>query len=202
MDNKLKLIIKLFGDHRFKLNEPLSHHTFLRLGGPAKLFFIAFSAQEIVKIIESCKDLQVPFIFYGTGSKIMFSDPGFDGVVIQNRTKRIEILSIKGKVSKDKGTVGIGVDQALIEVDSGVSMSKFVEFLNSHGLISAEFTQTPGSIGGNLFLNQALQQKAESIKVLQPEANIDIISVNDLSLRSHVVLSVALKIKAKHEIHS
>lgn len=197
MEDKSRLVVNLFGGYRFKVNEPLSHHTFLRLGGPAKLFFIAFTTEEIIKIIKSCKDLEIPYIFYGTGSKMMFSKLGFEGIVIQNRTKRIEILSIKGKISKDKGNVGVGVDQALIEVDSGVSVNKLVEFLDSHGLISDEFTSTPGSIGGNLFLNRALKQKAEHIKVLNSQGVIDIISAADLSLRAHIVLSVALKIKAK-----
>lgn len=197
MDNKLKLIINLFGEDRFKFVELLSYHTFLKLGGPAKLFFPAFTQEEIVKIVLSCRDLKIPYIFYGTGSKIMFSNQGFNGVVIQNRTKKIEILSIKGKVSKSEGSIGVGVDQGVLEIESGVSMNKLVEFLEAHGFVSNEFTAMPGSIGGNLFLNGSLQQRSENIRILNSDGNTDIISAHDLSIRAHIVLSVALKVKAK-----
>ena len=197
MENKLKLIINLFGENRFKRDELLIYHTFLKLGGFAKLFFIAFTQNEIIKIIKTCHDLDVPYIFYGIGSKINFSNLGFEGVVIQNRTKNIDILSIKGKVSKEKGNVGVGVDQAVLEVESGVSVKKLAEYLDSHGFVKDEFVSVPGSIGGNIFVNKSLQQRAQSIKIMHQDGNIDIIASSDLSLRKHIVLSLALRVKAK-----
>ena len=117
MDNKLKIISNYFGTDRVKFNEPIAQYTALNAGGPAKLFFIAFTKQELVRIIKTCRELKIPFFIFGTGSKIMLSDNGFAGVVVKNRTKDIQVISIKGKVSK-KGpaaSVGIGVEEALIE---------------------------------------------------------------------------------------
>lgn len=193
MHNKFKLIIDSFGKDRFKFNESLKDYTSLAIGGPAKLFFIAFTAAELIKIINMCRQLQAPFFLFGTGSKIMISDNGFPGLVIKNRTKNIEVASIKGKVSK----FGIGVEEALVEVESGVSISKFVEFLNSQGLASAEFLNLPGSIGGNLFLSKILQKASKSIKVLNLRSQIEEIQAFKLSLKKHVILSAVFKIKAK-----
>src|SRR3989344_5698441 len=144
MDNKLKLIANYFGIDRVKFNEPVSKYTTLIAGGPAKLFFIAFTKQEFIKMIKICRELKVPFFVFGTGSKMIISDSGFDGVVIKNRTKNIQIVSIKGKVSKS----GIGVEEALVEVDSGVSNLKFAEFLDSQKLLSDDFKNRAGSLGG------------------------------------------------------
>src|SRR3989344_443198 len=117
MDSKFKLIVDYFGKDRFKFNESLKEYTALSSGGKADIFFIAFTISELIKIVGMCRQLKLPFFIFGIGSKIMISDAGFPGLVIKNRTKNITTISVKGKVSK----VGIGVEEALIEVDSGVS---------------------------------------------------------------------------------
>lgn len=193
MDNKYKLIVDSFGKDRFKFNEPLKDYTALKIGGPAKLFFIAFTIAELTKIIETVRELRLPYFILGTGSKSMISDNGFDGIVIKNRTKNIQVVSIKGKVSK----FGIGVEEAYVEVESGVSIGKFMEFLDLQKFSSKEFAGIPGSIGGNLFLSAALQSKLKSIKVLTLRSQIEEIEVSELSFRNHVILSAVFKVKSK-----
>lgn len=192
MDSKYKLIIDSFGSNRFKLNEPLSEHSALKVGGSATLFFMAFTTAEIVRMVDACRDLELPYLIYGTGSKMAIPDKGFAGLVIQNKTKNIEIVSIKGKVSKD----GIGVDQALIKVDSGVTVSAMVAFLQKQGLLYQDFVNVPGSIGGNVLLQKAFQNKVETIEIINEHGEIEVIAYNLLHIRKHVILSVALRIKS------
>lgn len=193
MKDKLKLIAGSFGHDRIKLDEPIAAYTNIGIGGPADLFYIAFTQRELIKMVNYCKDLSVPFFIFGTGSKIMISDKGFGGVVVKNRTNKIQVISVKGKVSK----YGIGVEEATIEVESGVSMNKFSEFLTSQNLTAEEFLGIPGSIGGNIFLNKSLQTKTESIKVIDREGKLDKITPRGLSLNKHIVLSAVIKVKAK-----
>ena len=193
MDSKYKLIVDSFGKDRFKFNEPLKDYTALKIGGPAKLFFIAFTTHELTKIIKMVRELGLPYFILGTGSKSMISDNGFDGIVIKNRTKNIQVVSIKGKVSK----FGIGVEEAYVEVESGVSIGKFMEFLDLQKLSSGEFGGILGSIGGNLFLNAVLQSKLQSIKVLTLRSQIEEIEINELSFRNHIILSAVFKVKSK-----
>lgn len=194
MDSKLKLIIDSFGRDRFKFNEPLKDYTALKVGGPAKLFFIVFTNAELIKIVKMCRQLKLPFFIFGTGSKIMISDSGYPGLVIKNRTKEIKTISVKGKVTK----FGIGVEEALIEVDSGVSINKFCEYLDSQQLESEELRTIPGSIGGNLLLSRFLQSKAKSIKVLDQTSEVDEISADNLKIMKDIILSAVFKIKAKN----
>lgn len=193
MDNKFKLIIDSFGKDRFKFDEPLKDYTTLSIGGPAKLFFIVFTTQELIKLISMCRELNLPFFIFGTGSKFMMSDQGFNGLVIKNRTKNITTISVKGKVSK----FGIGIDEALVEVDSGVSIAKLSEYLDSQELSPEEFKNIPGSLGGNLFISRTLQSKVKSIKVYNLNSNIEEIGPQDLSLNKHIILSAVLRLKAK-----
>ena len=125
-----------------------------------------------------------------------FSDSGFLGVVIKNRTQNIKVVSIKGKVSKK----GLGLDFALIEVDSGLTLEKFTQFLSVQGLEDGQFKDLTGSIGGNLFLNPALQERVENIRVLDENSELRQIIWQNLSLRKHVILSVVFKINAKSKI--
>lgn len=192
--DKFKLIIDSFGTDRFKYNEPIKSYTALSLGGPAKLFFIAYTTGELIKIINMCRELKLEYFLFGSGSKIMISDAGFDGLVIKNRTKNIKTISLKGKVTK----FGIGVEEALIEVDSGVSMNKLAEFLKSQNLSQEGFLGLPGTIGGNLFLSRFLQNVSKSIKVLDSSAEIDEISADYLSLKKHIILSAVFRVKARN----
>ncbi len=193
MDNKYKLIVDYFGKDRFKFNEPLKEYTALRAGGPADLFFISFTTSELVKIITMSRELNLPIFVFGTGSKILISDFGFKGLVIKNRTKNIKTVSVKGKVSK----FGIGVEEAMVEVESGVSIGKFCEYLDVTGLSTAEFIGIPGSIGGNLFLSKFLQSRAKSIKVLDQASEIEEIDADGLNPKKHIVLSAVFRVKAK-----
>ncbi len=193
MDSKYKLIIDSFGKEKFKFNESLKDYTFLQAGGPAKVFFIAFTTNELVKLVKMCRELKLPFFMFGTGSKIMMSDAGFEGMVIKNRTKGIQTVSVKGKVTK----FGIGVEEALVEVESGVSIAKFCEYLTAQGLLTSEIEGIPGSIGGNLFLNRFLQRITKSIKVLDLDSEIEQIGVEELNFKRHIIVSAVFKVKAK-----
>lgn len=193
MDEKLKLIARAFGEEKVKFNESMRYHLASKAGGMAKLFAVALSERELIKITEQCIQLNVPFLIVGTGSKIVISELGFDGVVIKNRFGSIKVVSIKGKVGKGN----IGVESCTLEVGSGVEMGKFVEYLKKQGLEYEEFENFRGSIGGNIFTNRSLQDKCESIKVLSMDSDIISVSIMELDLRAHIVLSVILKLKAK-----
>jgi UDP-N-acetylmuramate dehydrogenase len=192
MDNNLKLIADSFGPDLIKFNEPLSLHCELKVGGPAKLFFVAVRTQEIIRMVEMARGLKVPVFIFGSGSKMMMSDQGFEGVVIKNRTKNIKVVSIKGKVSK----TGIGVSEAMVEIDSGMGISRLATFLDKEGLQSDDLAGITGTLGGGLFINRTLQDKTKSVKVIEDQEIIEI-EPRELSLRKHVILSAVLKFKSK-----
>lgn len=192
MENKIKLLADSFGKDRVKFDESLISHTAIRSGGSVSLFIIAFTINEIVRIIKLARELKLPFLVFGTGSKILISDKGFIGVVIKNRTSLIAIKGIKGKVSK----TGLGVDEALVEADSGTSILKLVEFLKDQNLIWQDLDGLSGSIGGNLFLNKELRSRVKSIKILDEYSDIEDVELAKLNLRKQIILSVILRCKS------
>ncbi len=191
MEEKLKLLISSFGENKVKLNEELKYHLSSKIGGIAGLFAVVVNERELIRLMQLIHSLELVYVVIGTGSKIDLSS-GFDGVVIKNRSQNIKIVSIKGKVGKGN----LGVESVLLEVEGGVVISDLVVFLNKQGLKIDEFVGVRGSIGGNIFTNLALRDLSERVKILNLDDEIEIISAKELDLRSHVVLSVVLRVYA------
>lgn len=193
MDSRIKLIADSFGRDKVKFDEPISSHVATNLGGRAKLFFVAIHTQEIIRMVELVRELKVPLLIFGSGSKMAISDNGFDGVALKNRTSKIIVVGVKGKVSK----TGIGVSEAVVEVDSGVTIAKLIEFLRGQGLDENQVNPVAGTIGGNLLTNRQLQALAQKIKILNEDSEKQEIDLQELSLRKHIILSVVFKFKTK-----
>lgn len=191
MDEKIKLIADSFGRDKVKLNEPISEHTALKLGGPAKLFFVATHQQEIIRMSELARSLKIPVIVFGTGSKMLISESGFNGIIIKNRTNGMVVVGVKGKVSKK----GIGVNEVLVEVDSGVTIVKLLEFVENQKLNADSLNGVLGTVGGNLFLSQQILDLTQKVKIIDTVGDIEEIEKQALRLREHIILSAVLKFK-------
>jgi UDP-N-acetylmuramate dehydrogenase len=61
--------------------EPMSRHTSWRVGGPADLFFMPASLDDLSRFLREL-DSQVPVFWHGVGSNLLVRDAGIRGVVI------------------------------------------------------------------------------------------------------------------------
>ncbi|MBI3485793.1 FAD-binding protein [Candidatus Daviesbacteria bacterium] len=195
MDDKFRLVVRSLGDERVKLNEPLSFHTYSKLGGPAEAFYIATNQRELIRVLDLANELNLNFFILGGGTKVLISDLGIKGLVIKNRSSNIKIAGVKGKVGKD----GIGVSEALVEVDSGVSIGKLNEFLAKNSLEEVTgYSALQSTIGGSIFLDLTLRSRTQKIKIWNYGSLHDI-GLEDLRRENQVVLSVVFRFKAKEK---
>lgn len=65
------------------VDEPLSRHTTLRVGGPAGLLVAADTLRDLKTTLDLCSSHSVPWFVIGKGSNLLVSDAGYDGVMIQ-----------------------------------------------------------------------------------------------------------------------
>lgn len=72
-------------------NESMAAHTYLKIGGPARLFFVASTSDELVSAVEFAVAEQIPWYVMGGGSNLLVADNGFDGVVIQAADRQFSI---------------------------------------------------------------------------------------------------------------
>lgn len=194
MEEKIKLIKSSLGAQRVKLNENLSYHTFSKIGGPAECFYMATEKKELIGALDVCHQLKVPYFVLGGGTKVLISDKGIRGMVIKNKTGKIKIGSFKGRVGRD----GLGIEEAVVEVDSGVLISKLNEFLRSTSLQEVVGVSSGhSSVGSCVFIDPYLQALTQKITVWD-KGEIKEISMPEIDRISSVVLTLFVKAKARN----
>ena len=118
---------------------------------------------------------------------------GFKGLGIKNRSGNIKIFSVKGKVSKN----GLGIEEALIETDSGVTLSTLACFVKNQNLkISETIEFEKGTIGGEIKTHPLLLDLVNQIKVLDELNEIKVRTASDIH-KNDIILSVIFKIKSR-----
>ena len=128
------------------LNEPLSHHTTYRIGGPARYFAQVGSLGALKNLVETCQEQGIPWIVLGRGSNVLVSDAGFDGLVI---TLGRDFRACRYDESEHRFYVG-----------AGVALSTVVQEAFHRSLAGLEFVVgTPGSVGGALRMNAGSRDK-------------------------------------------
>lgn len=145
--DKIKVAL---GPLRVLENEPLSKHTYFKIGGPAKLFFEAKSVDDLKLALTCAFELKIPYVVLGGGANVLVSDKGFDGLAIKNRADGLKLVGLKGTIDKN----GRGVKNALVWAASGTLMSQLARFTIDQGFEGLEFLlSVPGTVGGGIKIN-------------------------------------------------
>lgn len=120
-----------------KIREPLSRHTYFKIGGPADWFYEAHSAADLIHAVQIGITTGTPYFILGGGSNILVGDKGFRGLVIKNRADSIRTLR-----------------PGLVEADSGTLLNKLTRYSIEAGLTGLEvFLSVPGTVGGAIYNN-------------------------------------------------
>ena len=127
--DEIYTVLKKFG--RVKANEPLSKHTTYRIGGPARYFVIVNKERSLIELIKFVQENDLDYFTIGSGSNLLISDSGFDGVVIKIATKKII------------------VNETNIEAEAGAQLGEVVSVAGQNSLKGLEWgIGIPGTIGG------------------------------------------------------
>ncbi len=182
MGEQYKELIGKLNPKYLKLNEPLSLHTTVGIGGPADIWYEAQSTEEFIEAINLARKLEIPVTILGRGSNVLISDSGIRGLVLKNGSKNIvigsevsvketeelekEVTKIEARWASDseKGTFKYEfkdldydeLDSPRIEVkiDSGVDMAFAINFLINKGITGLQwYARIPGNLGGWIYNN-------------------------------------------------
>ena len=119
-------------------NEAMSKHTSYGIGGPAKAYVKPKDEVDLANILKFASKHKISTFFIGSGSNILVSDDGFDGIVI-TLGKSLKKLIIKG---------------TSVYCQSGVMLGKFVKECISRNLSGVEsLIGVPGTVGGAIIMN-------------------------------------------------
>lgn len=120
-------------------NEPMSHHTTFKIGGPARLFISIPDIDALKKLVRACKENDVKYFVLGNGSDLLVSDNGMSCAV----------FSLNGDFKKIELT-----DDNKIFCGAGVSLSALCSYASSNSLSGLEFAWgIPAGVGGAAYMN-------------------------------------------------
>ena len=118
-------------------NYKLSELSSFRIGGNAALVVFPKSQAELIEALSESKKRNIKFEIVGNGSNILFSDNGYEGVIIV--TKKITFLDICNEY---------------INVACGNKLSSISKIAKDNSLSGMEFGfGIPGTLGGAITMN-------------------------------------------------
>ena len=115
----------------FQENISLSRYSSYKIGGPARYFFEAKSIEEIIKAVNRARQMKLPVFILGGGTNILFSDEGFDGLILKPNIQFIKR------------------ENNILRVGSGVSITQLLNYSINKNLSGLEWAAgIPGTLGG------------------------------------------------------
>lgn len=124
-------------DHIYR-EEPMKNHTTFRIGGNAEVFAAPDSADGIERVLQICREENIPYTVIGNGSNLLVGDRGVCGVVLQ--------------IYRNYASIRIeGTD---LYVQAGALLGQTAAAAAREGLTGLEFASgIPGTIGGAAAMN-------------------------------------------------
>ncbi len=182
-------------------NESMNNHTTYGIGGPAELFVLPSSKQDLIDTVRIGRDYKQPVTIIGSGSNLLISDNGIKGVVI----------SIKHCLKE------IRIDEEKVHVECGVILSKMIRESMKHNLKGLEnLIGVPGTLGGALIMNAGawggeISENLETVEILNEKNKIRLLSKKDIDFsyrsssfaKESILLAATFKLKKspKESIH-
>ncbi len=125
------------GELRF--DEPLLRHTYYRIGGPAAIFAIPRSEEDLKWLAQGIQATGVPYFVLGMGSNILVSDEGYAGLIIRTTRLNLDVTQIAPGRLRTGASVAVSslLRKAAVEGWGGLEMLAGI----------------PGAIGGVVAMN-------------------------------------------------
>ncbi len=151
--------------------EPLSKHTTLKVGGPAKVWIEPESDEDLKNVLRICRENCLRILMFGAGSNLLPPDEGVKAVVLHLGASYFKKIWLEGE---------------RIVARAGALNSLFIQFMLEHGFGGCEFLLgIPGSIGGSIAVNagshkQSIDTYLESVRLLSSSGEEKILQKNEI----------------------
>lgn len=137
MDQLFKTIRTVFSGKLLQ-QEPLAHHTSLRVGGPADLFAVPRDREDLQRLLQVLDEQQIPRMVIGGGYNLLVRDGGFRGAAIS--LEKLQQLTV--------------LQDGVIRAEAGGRNIDLARLAEAHGLCGIEFlVGIPGTVGGAVRMN-------------------------------------------------
>jgi UDP-N-acetylmuramate dehydrogenase len=131
-----------------RFDEPMSRHTWIRIGGPAEAFVTPEHTGDLLDLVRGCRERGLPLLPIGGGTNLLVGDAGLPGVVVSPARclDRIQAPEIDGRAVR-------------LPVMAAVKLPALVRHTAEHGWRGLTFAAgIPGSVGGAAVMNAGTRQ--------------------------------------------
>ncbi len=153
---------------KIRRDEPLAQHSSFKIGGKAFYFAEPETCEDLSCLMDFAEKESLSWILIGNASNILFSDDGFDGLVISLKKFELNRLTVEGPY---------------VHVSAGMGLIPLTYYLADHALGGLEFVSTiPGTVGGALVMNAGYSRYAgklnqvadwvQEVKILDRSGNL------------------------------
>ncbi|MGQ9463571.1 MAG: UDP-N-acetylmuramate dehydrogenase [Candidatus Fervidibacter sp.] len=153
-----------------KFNEPMRHHTTLRVGGPADALVTVHTLDELKRVVQFALERDLPIFVLGEGSNLIVRDGGIRGIV----------LRLSGELTT------INFDSQEVEAGGGTYLPHLLVKAARRGLCGLECcTGVPGTVGGALISNagtaeEFIGDKVKRVNLLDYEGRLRTVEHDEL----------------------
>lgn len=183
----------LYGKITF--NEPLSLHTSMKVGGPARMWVEPQTAQQLCALARDANKLKISVFTIGAASNIIVADKNIDLICARLSAPAFNKIEFNG---------------AFIKTGAGVLLGSLLASAAGHSLGGAEFLAgIPGTVGGAIAgnagsRNETISSPLKEIEVVDSSGKIKKIKKEDikfgyryLNIHDKIIISALFKFKKK-----
>ena len=169
----------------YRADEPLAAHCTFKIGGPADVFALPETEEQLCRVIALCKEQGVKYYLLGNGSNILFEDAGYRGVVIDTMALKMGIGFLE-QVAHPGAAPGEVYDAVV--AGAGLKLSSLCTAALEDSLTGLEFAYgIPGTVGGAVYMNAGaygneLKDVLESVTFLDSDLQLRTLPVADLAM--------------------
>lgn len=160
------LIQQKFAHLRPQFDLPLAPLTYMKIGGPAEVFFDLKKTSDIIEIISFCHTQKIPLTIFGGASNVVIVDAGLEGVVIALSNDDYQ----KSSANQD--------GKEFVIAGAGFKTALFVRQTVDDGYTGLEyFLGVPGKLGGAVYnnahyLSDLIGQFVNRVQVITPQNEV------------------------------
>ena len=164
-------IAEFIPEIELRYDEPMAKHTSFRIGGPAEVMAFPKTKEELSKLLKISALLDTKAFILGAGTNVLAPDAGMPGLVIC-------LKDCLGGMER--------LDDTVIRVAGGVTMSRAAVFAANLGLSGLEFAHgIPGTVGGGVYMNAGayggeIKDVCKSVEVMDMDGTLHRLSNADM----------------------
>ena len=144
--------------------EPLSHHTWLGIGGAAAFFCEPVDVDALGRLVNRCRERGIPLRVIGGGSNILVPAAGFSGMVVRLSAPAFSAIDVQ------RPAIVAGAGAKLVHVVSAAVQA---------GLSGLEtLVGVPGTVGGAVVGNAEghggdIGGRVRSVRIMLPSGEVE-----------------------------